>query len=339
MEIEATDEREILIAGLGSVGRRHLANLQALGWRRIRLYRTGRATLPDAGLSSFPVDHDLDGALARRPIAVIVSNPSALHVPVALAAARAGAHVLVEKPLSHDLAGTSDLEAAVSSGGLAALVGFQFRFNPGLRRVRAWIAGGAIGTVVSAQVHWGEHLPSMHPWEDYRCGYAARPDLGGGVLLTFCHPFDYLRWLLGDIEHVAAVAAHDDTLGVGVESCVEVTLRFACGASGHVHLDFLQRPHEHRLVVIGTGGTITWSHDDHAARRYDGASRRWETAPAPEGFERNRMFLDEMRHFLACLRGEEHPLCTLRDGVETVRVALAAKRAIAGASAARVTAA
>src|SRR5262249_17927426 len=163
--------------GLGSIGRRHLASLRTLGWPHIRLYRTGHSTQSAALWAGIPVDFDLGTALARRPLAVIVSNPSALHVPLALDAARAGAHLFIEKPLSHDLAGVAELESLVAARGLTALVGFQLRFNPGLRQIRAWIRAGAIGTVVSAQVHWGEYLPDMHPWEDYRVGYAARPEL------------------------------------------------------------------------------------------------------------------------------------------------------------------
>src|SRR5262249_46521815 len=150
--------REILIAGLGSIGRRHLASLRTLGWPHIRLYRTGRSTLSDAELSEIPVDGDLSTALARDPVAVIVSNPTALHIPVALEAARAGAHLFIEKPLSHELTGIAELESLVASKGLTAVVGFQLRFNPGLQQMRAWIRAGAIGTIVSAQVHWGEFL-------------------------------------------------------------------------------------------------------------------------------------------------------------------------------------
>jgi len=320
---------EILIAGLGSVGRRHLANLRALGWTRLRLYRTHSSTLPDEDLASFPVEHDLETALARKPLAVIVANPSALHLPVALAAARAGAHLLIEKPLAHELAGIPELEYEVDARGLTVLVGFQFRFDPGLRQIKRWIDSGAIGTVLSAQVHWGEYLPGMHPWEDYRRGYAARPELGGGALLTFCHPFDYLRWLLGDIELVSAIEADLNPFALSVDSCVEVIVRFASGASGHVHLNFVQQPHEHRLTIIGTGGTLAWTHDDHAARKYCGAERRWETVPAPDGFERNWMFVEEMRHFLACIHGDEHSRCTLDDGKAALRLALTAKCSIA----------
>ena len=325
--------REILIAGLGSIGRRHLANLRSLGWPHIRLYRTGNSTQPDTELAGYPVDRDLIAALARRPIAVIVSNPSALHVRLALEAARADCHLLIEKPLSDDLDGIADLETEIADRGLIALVGFQFRFNPGLRQIRTWLRAGDIGNVVSVQAHYGEYLPEMHPWEDYRVGYAARSDLGGGALLTLCHPFDYLRWLIGDIHDVSAIESHRDTLGLSVDTCVDVIARLACGALAEVHLNFVERPPNHRLTIIGTEGTITWNEADSSARRYCAASRRWETVLAPQGFERNSMFLEEMRHFLSCLRNEEEPSCSLADGRAALDIALAAKRSIAGKAA------
>lgn len=329
---EEIDDRDVLIAGLGSVGRRHLANLTGLGWTRVRLYRTGRSTLPEADLAAFPVEHDLSAALARRPLAVIISNPSALHLPVALAAARAGAHLLIEKPLSHDLDGVAELEAIVARQELQVLVGFQFRFSPGLRQVKRWLDAGAIGTVVSARAQWGEYLPDMHPWEDHRTGYAARADLGGGVLLTLCHPFDYLRWLIGDIDDVFAIAARPRMGTRDVEDCVEVGLTFANGASGHVHLDFLQRPREHRLTIVGTAGTLTWSDGDHVARRFCVETKEWEAIAPPHRYERNEMFIEEMRHFLACIRGEARPACTLQDGVAALKVTMAAKSYLAQAA-------
>src|SRR5262249_16055655 len=116
-----------------------------------------------------------------------------------------------------------------------------------------------------------------------------------------------------------------------VETCVDVALRFASGAVGHVHLDFVQRPREHRLTIIGTDGTVTWSVDDHAARRYAVTTNEWETVAAPPGFERNWMFLDGMRHFLACLRGDARPLCTVDDGKAALSIVLTARRALTDA--------
>lgn len=338
MTHEADSGRDILIAGLGSIGRRHLRNLRALGWPHIRLYRTGHATLPDDELGDLPVDRDLDRALDRRPLAVIVANPTARHLPVAIAAARAGAHLLIEKPVSHSLEGIGTLEREVAARGLLALVGFQFRFHPAMTRIKAWLDDGAIGSVVSAQAHWGEFLPGMHPWEDYRRGYAARADLGGGVLLTLCHPIDYLRWLLGEIDDARAWESGSDALALDVDTCVDLGLRFASGATGHVHLDFVQQPPEHRLTLIGTHGTITWNAADHTARCYRAASGRWEQASPPAGFDRNVMFVDEMRHFLACLSGRAQPICTLRDGRAVLEVVAAIKEGPASAGLVRTEA-
>lgn len=310
------------------MGRRHLANLRLLGWTDLRVLRSGLGTLPECDLNGVQVSTRLDDALEPAPLAVIVATPTALHLPMALAAARVGAHLLIEKPVSHNLTGLDALAAEVSKRGLQVLVGHQFRFHPGVQQIKAWIDAGAIGDVVSAQVHWGEHLPDMHPWEDYRHGYAARTDLGGGVLLTLCHPFDYLRWLLGEIDTVAAIAPARNPLGVAVDTCADVSLGFASGASGHVHLNFIQRPTEHRFTIVGTSGTVTWHQDDHAARLFTAASGRWTTSLPPAGFERNHMFVDEMGHFLACVRGEATSRCTLSDGLAALMVCHEARAAM-----------
>ena len=93
---------------------------------------------------------------------------------------------------------------AIEQNHSQVLVGFQFRFHPGLQQVKKLLDEGAIGKPISAHAHWGEYLPDWHPWEDYKQGYAARPELGGGVVLTLSHPLDYLRWLLGEVESLSA---------------------------------------------------------------------------------------------------------------------------------------
>ena len=320
---------KLLMAGLGSVGQRHLRNLQALGQQEVVLYRTGRGTLPDEELAGLPTETDLAAALAHRPQAVIIANPTALHLPVALAAAQAGSHLFIEKPVSHSLDGLDQLAAIVQEKELRVLVGFQFRFHPGLRTIKQLINGGAIGPIICAHAHWGEYLPDWHPWEDYRRGYSARADLGGGVILTSCHPFDYLRWLLGEVQTVSATAGQLSGLDLDVEDIADVTLRFASVAIGTVHLDYTQRPPSHWLQVTGQTGTIRWDNADGAVLCYRADQGEWEQIPVPPGFERNTMFLDEMRHFLDCITGWDEPLTNLQDGIRALEIALAAKHSAA----------
>lgn len=317
-----------LIAGLGSIGWRHLRNLLALGQQDIVLYRTHRSTLPDDELAAFPTETDLQRALERyRPDAVIVANPTALHLEVAIPAARAGAHLLLEKPIAHTLEGMDALRQAVAEGGVRVLVGFQFRFHPTLRQVRAWLAEGAVGRPLFVRAHWGEYLPDWHPWEDYRQSYAARADLGGGVVRTLCHPLDYLRYLLGEAEVTWAATGHLSDLELqGVEDTAEIALRFAGGVWGSVHLNYHQRPPAHWLEVLGTEGTIHWDYPTGEARLWRASTQTWETVALPEGWERNDMFLAEMAHFLAVVRGEAEPVCTLEDGIRALELVLAALR-------------
>lgn len=321
---------KFLIAGFGSIGRRHLRNLlaqartTAQGEEEIVLLRSNRSTLPDDEIARFAVETDLKAALAHHPDAVIISNPTALHLDVAIPAAEAGCAILLEKPVSHSLERIAEFRAAVQRGGARVLVGFQYRFHPTLLRAAQLLAEGAIGTPLSARAHWGEYLPGWHPWEDYRQGYAARADLGGGVILTLCHPFDYLRMLLGDVSALWAFASNKG-LGLPVEDSAEIGLQFASGAAGTIHLDYLQQPAAHTLEIVGSASTLRWNNADATLSLYRPESSTWQTELPPEGFERNWLFIEEMRNFLAVARGEASPLCTLEDGICALQLALHAR--------------
>ena len=169
---------KFLIAGLGSIGRRHFRNLIALGEKDIVLLRTRKATLPDDELAGYPVETNLHEALKKhKPDAVIVANPTSMHLDVAIAAAEAGCHLLLEKPVSHSLERLDVLQKTKEKSGSKILVGFQFRYHPMLNKTRGLIQSDALGKILTVHAHWGEYLPQWHPWEDYRQSYAARADL------------------------------------------------------------------------------------------------------------------------------------------------------------------
>lgn len=320
---------KFLIAGLGSIGRRHLRNLRALGQEDLILYRTHQATLPDAELGDLPTFTELSLALAEKPDGVIVANPTALHLEVAIAAAKAGTALLIEKPVSDSLAGLGELQSTLAQSGKPALVGFHFRFHPVLNQVKTLIERGQLGKPLSARAHWGEYLPGWHPWEDYRRSYAARADLGGGVVNTLSHPLDYLRWLLGEVESVSAWTGNLSDLELDVEDHADILLRFACGEAASVHLDYYQRPPSHTLEITCEEGRICWDNATGEARVFHAQSDAAELLVPPAGFERNRMFLDEMSTFVRLCQGEALPHCTLEDGIRAQELVLAIKQSAA----------
>jgi predicted dehydrogenase len=308
-----------LIVGLGSIGRRHLNNLAALGENEIMLFRTHRSTLPDDELAAYPVETSLEAALAHQPDAVIIANPTALRLDVAIPAAQAGCHLLLEKPVAAKLdERVNVLKRSVDQARVATLVGFQFRFHPVLEKLKASLAAGIIGQPLTFRAHWGEYLPGWHPWEDYRQSYAARSDLGGGVVNTLCHPLDYVRWLFGEVHSLYALTGQVSDLAVDVEDIAEITLTFESGVVGSVHLDYFQQPPAHWLEINGTQGYIRWDSETGIARIYITHEGRWESIEPPVGFERNALFLAEIQHFQAVINGEASSRCSLEDGIKSL---------------------
>lgn len=317
---------KFLIAGFGSIGRRHLNNLRDLGESDFVLYRTHHSTLPEDDIRGIPVETDLKAALAHKPDAVIIANPTALHLDIAIPAAQAGCSILMEKPISNNFDRVDELQKVLETGGGNLLMGFQFRFHPTLRQIAQWLKVGCIGKPVSARVHWGEYLPGWHPWEDYRKSYSARADLGGGVINILSHPLDYLHWLLGEADALWAFTGNQSGLELEVEDTAEICMAYQSGVIGSVHLDFVQRPPRHDLEIIGTQGTIQWANASGVARLYQAEQADWQEVLPPYGFERNTLFLDELKHFIHIVNREEVPVCNLQDGMIALKLADAAYR-------------
>jgi predicted dehydrogenase len=321
-----------LVVGLGSIGARHLANLQALGLTRLGVVR--RRNLPPPrplDLSRVAVFSDLDQALSAGWDLAFIANPTALHLPAALACARAGCHLYLEKPVSHLREGLDELVREVEDRRLVVQVGCQLRCDPGLMAVRMWLLAGEVGPVISALAEAGEWLPGWHPWEDYRAGYAARADLGGGVLLTTIHDLDYLLWLLGPLTPLAAVGGVSGALELEVEDQVSALLTTDGGAGVSLCLDYLQRPPARRLKLVGGRGVIAWDY-------YAGLAQLWregelkDQKQRPPDWDRNDLFLAVTRDFLAAVTQARAPLSPLAQGVAALELALALKALLPGAA-------
>jgi predicted dehydrogenase len=312
----------ILIAGLGSIGQRHLRNLLTLGVEDILLLRTKDEPVQEA--PHLPIFTRLEDALDRKPDAVIVSNPTAHHLDVALPAVEAGCHVFVEKPLSHTWDNVQAILDAAAARQTIGLVGFDMHFDPGLRKVRELISGGTIGHLTAIQAQVGQYLPNWHPWEDYRLGVSARVATGGGVILDLIHEIDYVRWLMGEAKEVVCIKDKVSNLEIETEDTAAILLRFESGAIGTINLDYVQRIISRSCRIIGEEGTVFWDLLAQKVTWYLADDKAWHEF-SYAGFERNDRFLAEMEHFLACLRGEAKPEVDLENGSRSLRIALAAK--------------
>ena len=327
----------ILLAGLGSAGQRHARNLRALLGSSVELlaYRVRRlphVITPDLRIDSGDVEArysirtftDFDEALGAKPDVVFVTNPTSLHLPVALAAARAGCHLFIEKPLSDTLTRVDELIDEIERRELVCAVGYQWRFHPAFALVRCRLQARAIGTLLAARLQFGEYLPGWHPYEDYRQMYASRRALGGGVVLAQIHDLDIAYAFFGRPLRIAAVGGHLTTLEVDVEDVASILM--ACGEGDHafpvhLHQDYIRRPATRTCEIMGEAGTIGLDLQSGRVDVADADGCRVETHEF--GHDRNQLFIDEVQHFLACVRGEADPVVGVREAAVSLRMARA----------------
>lgn len=317
---------KILFVGLGGAGQRHLRNFKDLLGARgnFTAYRARNrpgVITPDFRLEpgapdvrAFPT---LESALEDRPDAVVISNPTSDHIRVARAAARGGAHVLVEKPLSHTREGVAELERELADAGRVGLVGYMMRFHPCLRKVREWLLEGRLGRLFSARLEVSSYVPDWHPYEDYRELYAVRREQGGGVILTESHELDLAGWLFGPPRRVFAMGGPLSGRSGDVEDTASLLLD--CGFPVHVQLAFMQRPPSRSCEISGEKGRIRWE-GGTSVSLFDGGRHEERF----EGHERAHLFTDEARHFIACVEGRDRPAVDIPSGAATLEVALGA---------------
>jgi predicted dehydrogenase len=318
----------IAVVGTGSIGRRHLGTLLARGETElVAVSEHGRrASLTVDGVD-VPVTHRLDDALGDADL-VVVATPTSMHRDQAAAAVAAGCHVLVEKPVGAASAGLDAVADAAEDRGLVAAAAHQFRFEPGLVALRDMVGAGDLGTILGVEAHQGEHLADYHPDEDYRAGYAARRELGGGVLRTQIHHIDALDWIFGPVARVYAAGGHRTDLEIDVEDTASYLFRTGDGTPVHGHVDYRQRPKRVSLAVVGSEGRADW---DHYGGRLVHTPNATGAAPIERTwpYDRAAMFAAQWEDVLAAVRTGSAPRTPLRDGIRAVRLVEFIERSMA----------
>jgi predicted dehydrogenase len=319
---------QVLIVSLGSIGRRHLANLRLIEpnahitvWHQ----HSKEGSVAQSLLPPDRVVYHIDDALDTKPDAALLTCPTSQHSEIGLALARAGVHLFIEKPLSNTLDNVDELLGVCRQRALTLMVGYNFRFYRPLQVMRQAILDGKVGRVLAVRAEVGQYLPDWRPGSDYRQGASARQELGGGAVLELSHELDYVRWLVGEVKAVSALVGHLSNLEIDVEDTAEIALQFVNGAIGSVHLDMVQRTATRTCRVIGTEGTLVWDGASHAVRLFSAAANAWSDLHPAETIDRNEMYIAELRHFFDCVRRGDTPIVSGDDGRRVLQIALAAK--------------
>jgi predicted dehydrogenase len=334
-----------LFAGLGSIGQRHLANLRTVCERRgvdlsLSAFRkTGHNSIIKAGRESkvsslseyygIKEYDNLDSALNAGHDIGFVCNPSSMHFETAKKMLDAGLDVFIEKPMVTCDEHCGQLEQAVEKARSVAMVGYQSRFDPCVKAVRRYLEKNEAGAVVSAGFSWLTYLPDHHKYEDYRQGYAARKDLGGGVAFCLIHELDLIGHLLGKPVNVYSQKPAGNCLEMTAEDTVSAIFQY--GGQGafpvSLNLSFAYAPERREFNILFERAVIECDLAGHSYSIYDKKGNVIESNRF-DNYDRNEIFLSEIEHFIDCAQKRESPCVSITEAAVSTNMALAIHRSI-----------
>lgn len=292
-----------LVIGAGSIGERYIRNLWLSGYKNIIVLRTRNLPFRDLGEAQVTVVRSWQEVEALKPVVAFICNPTAMHLASAMECVDRGIHVLVEKPLSHTRDGLDELTRKAIKKNVLVQVGYMMRYHPLIKRVFQFTSTETFGKLLQIQSHWGEYLPDWHPWEDYRTSYAARREMGGGAALTLSHDLDLACWIAGGaLVDYTRMYNFSSTLEVDVESGADFLLRYSNGVVANVHLNFFQRTKERWYKYLFENAVIKIDFFGNEMVIQDAEGEKTERL---ENFDRNDLFLEQVKHFLASLAHPE----------------------------------
>jgi predicted dehydrogenase len=320
--VKPWNQLSVLIVGCGSAGKRHARVLSELGLKDIRACDpiVSQRDSVHAQVPSAILYDSLEAGLAGRPDTVLIASPPKLHIPAAIQAVCAGAHVLCEKPLSDTCEGVDQLEALAAEANRKVMVALCFRYHIGHRKAKAYLESGRVGRLVSIRALMGEHLPQVRP--DYRDLFTSR--YSGAFDLM--HDIDLAIWYAGGVvRRICCISGNFSDIDIAAPDLAEMILEFEHRCTASVHLDLFQRPRRRTTELICTNGLITvefarWDHCTVSI--YDLDKSAWQHEELET--DRDDMFRTEDREFLQAVAEDKPIHCTIAEARKSLEVVVAA---------------
>ncbi|MEE8451278.1 MAG: Gfo/Idh/MocA family oxidoreductase [Thermoguttaceae bacterium] len=270
-----------------------------------------------------------DEVLADRRVDVVnLSGPNHVHTVQGIAAARAGKHLLIEKPMCLSTDENRALRDAVDRAGVKSVVSFVLRWNPLFENLKSLLAAGAIGDLFYVEVDYWHGLAEW--WTGWDWGHSL--ESGRSTMLTGgCHAVDALRWFTGrEVVEVAAFANNKKEKFEYPANVVAI-LRFDDGTIGKTSALFdAEMPYAFNIDLAGTEGTLRdnrlWS------KTLLPGQTDWselKTVLPNSGAVDHHPFDAQIDHLVECIREDQESHCNIADAYHTHEICLAIDRSIA----------
>ena len=317
----------VAIHGAGWVAGEHIRAFAHNPYCEVRVVssrreESARTRLRETGVEA-DVDTDYGRVLSRTDVDVVaICTPNERHPDETVAAAAAGKHILIEKPVAMNVADLDRMQAAVERARVRTVVSFVLRWNPLFQTIKALIADGALGDIFLAETGY---LHDIGPW--YSGWEWARTKERGGSATLFggCHAVDALRWFAGDVAEVSAYQTRGHVQEYEYAPTIAGVVKFQKGGIGLISTSFeVPVPYTFPIHLDGTLGAIR-DGKLYSKTKFPGQTD-WITIPsiAPDsGDVAHHPFQGEIDHLVDCIRNGVESHCNLADAVKTHEVCLA----------------
>lgn len=304
---------KFLIIGLGSMGKRRVRNLRALGYTELAGFdpRSDRReeTTSRYGVQVFDsFDKALD---IFRPDALVISTDPSLHMDYAHSAVKLELHCFIEASVV-DGERIAELSTALKETKLVMVPSCTMRYYPGPTAIRDLIRAGKIGKPLHLNYLTGQYLPDWHPWEKIQDFYVSKRETGGAREIV---PFE-LTWIneiFGDPEPLACVKGKLTDLQADIDDIYCCLLRYPDGMLANLTVEVISRPKAIReLNVMGSDGRLRFSTDENCVRYMSVGADDWTRIDlAPGTVEKNYInpeepYISEMADFIKAIAAVDH---------------------------------
>jgi predicted dehydrogenase len=329
-----------LFVGLGSIGQRHLQNLQNLKedleiytlrkTNRNLVIKNGKAFKVKDLANYYNIQNisSLEEVKKIKPDVSFITNPSSLHVKTAIPLAKLGSHLFIEKPLSNNLKDVNILEKIIDEKNLFTLLGYQTRFHPIVKNVEKIIKKKK-NDLISASFEWNTYLPFHHKYEDYSNGYAARTDLGGGATLNIIHEIDLIYHYFGMPQKIMAAGGKLSNLKMTADDTVMAILVYKIGKKlfpVQLNLSYAQTKEVRKFRIQFNDSVIFVDLNQNEFKYYDEKGELAEKYK--EKIPRNDLFIKELNYFLNCVDKGEKSVPDVSEGRKSLEIALDIKKSL-----------
>lgn len=314
-----------LIIGLGSMGKRRVRSLQAIGGhaiiglepketdRKEAEEKYGITTVNEVGEVNLA---EVDG--------IIISTPPDKHNEWIDFAIQNKKPVFVEASVI--LEGLEELNKKAKAAGALVAPSCTLRFHPAIKTIKETAKSGEYGRITNFSYHLGQYLPDWHPWEKVSDVYFGKRETSGSREMV-AFELTWLTDIIGFPKHVSGFYGKTMDLGTDIDDTYVISLAFD-RAFGNLTIDVVARYAIRTLVLNMERAQILWRWDDKVVKLYDAGKKEWQEikismGQAAEGYNPNiteDMYINEMKAFADAVEGKSKFPNTLDDDIKILKI-------------------